>query len=129
MILLDTCALIDLISSRPSLSANTIELITQQGLILSVSFAEIACKVAAEKLSLDITLPDLIERVQDTESLQIVDINTSMWLNAIALSWDLQGKPHKDPADRLILSYAEVHHLMLVTSDKLMQQRYDRCIW
>lgn len=129
MILLDTCALIDLISAKPTLSSSTFETLQKGTKILSISFAEIACKIALQKLTLSISPEALLERVQETEHFHIQDISSRMWLDAIHLHWEHHGKPHKDPADRLILSYALAHGLSIVTTDQLMQQRYPHCIW
>jgi PIN domain nuclease of toxin-antitoxin system len=41
---------------------------------------------------------------------------------AAGLDWSFQRKPHKDPADRLILATALAHHLPLVTKDEKMRQ-------
>ncbi len=130
MILLDTCALIDLISPKPSLSNETFSLMEKEGvMILSISFAEIACKISLGKLMLNMSPITLQQYILETENFRIQDITVKMWLDAIALSWSHEGKMHKDPADRLILSYAEAHALPLITTDQLMKKRYAACIW
>ncbi len=129
MILLDTCALIDMISEKPTLSSSTFDALQNGTTILSISFAEIACKIALQKLELALCAETLLERIQETEHFHVRDINSRMWFDAIHLHWEHQGKPHKDPADRLILSYAAAHGLSIVTTNRLMQARYPRCIW
>lgn len=129
MILLDTCALIDLISPKPTLSSFTLEELEKGTMILSISFAEIACKIALQKLEIALPPEALLERVQETEHFHIRDISSRMWFDAIHLHWEHQGRPHKDPADRLILSYAIAQGLPIVTTDQLMEQRYPHCIW
>lgn len=129
MILFDTCALLELLCPQPRLSKKVLDAMNEGVIFLSVTFAEIACKLETGKLEFDTSIPHLLSRIQNTAHFQIQDITTDMWLDAIDLHWEHQGKPHRDPVDRLILSYAIKNNLTLITSDQAMQRHYHNCIW
>lgn len=130
MVVLDTCAIIKLVSDD-SISKKTIAKIKKGAVIISISFAEIACKVNIGKLDLGKkSIVELYELFRETENIEIIDVSVEMWLNAIQLDWPTtKSKQHKDPADRVILAYAKNNFLPIVTSDKLMHAQYKDCLW
>src|SRR3990167_10381968 len=98
MVVLDTCAIIELLKSSSTLSIQTVECLEMGAYILSISFAEIACKIKAGKLELNISTRKLVETYQQIQTIEIVNIGVSEWLDSIDLVWD----ENRDPADRVI---------------------------
>ena len=132
MILLDTCALVELTKKKPAFSAKTYDMIRQQCCMLSISFAEIHCKIKAGKLSFGSNSAyDLYDDVKSTANMNIVnDMSPCLWFSAIDLNWETdKKKPDKDPADRLILAYAMSRNLPTATTDKMMHKLYGACHW
>ncbi|GJM07572.1 MAG: hypothetical protein DHS20C10_13060 [marine bacterium B5-7] len=125
MVILDTCAVIELCKEAPTFTGITEKRIAQSAAILSISFAEIACKVTAKKLQMAITPAALHRRIVQTEAIQLLDIGAEDWLRAVDLDWPT----HRDLADRLIVSYAQHHQYAIVSSDRAMKQFYGDVIW
>lgn len=124
MVILDTCALIELCLSSPQLAKKTIDQIEKGATLLSISFAEIACKLRFGKLSMSLSVEALFQQYQSIPNFSIVDTTVEDWLAAINLAWE-----HKDPADRLIVSYAQRFGLTIVTSDKKIKSFYKKVLW
>ncbi|HBF12602.1 MAG TPA: PIN domain nuclease [Deltaproteobacteria bacterium] len=124
MVILDTCALIELCLEEPGLKAQTLKRIQEGSEVLSVSFAEIALKLKKGALELNLTAKDLLDKFLEIPEVTIVDINVKCWLDAIDLEWH-----HKDPADRLIVAYAQSQKIPVVTSDKLIKKFYRNVLW
>src|SRR3990167_7837214 len=122
MVVLDTCAIINLLQ-KDIISRKTLLLINQGAFLLSISFAEIACKVNIGKLDLGgKNVMELYEEYSDIQSIEMIDIDGRHWMQAINLDWPLTKiKQHKDSADRLILSFALDHKLPIVSSDQMMK--------
>lgn len=125
MVVLDTCALIEAYKKTPSFSTKTSKLIEAGAYILSVSFAEIACKVKIGKLEMNVAPRNLYQELKQIENIQIVDVGVDEWLDAIELSWP----ENKDPADRIVTAFASKKHLSIVTSDKQIKRFYKKIIW
>ena len=62
MVILDTCALIELCLEEPGLKAQTLKRIQEGSEVLSVSFAEIALKLKKGALELNLTAKDLLDK-------------------------------------------------------------------
>lgn len=124
MVVLDTCALIELCLETPSLSDSCLRKIEDSCLILSISFAEISLKIKQAKLTLGMTAEELYEQYQSIPSVSILAIGPVEWFDSINLPW-----AHKDPADRLIVSYAQRHQYPIVTTDKKIKDHYRQVIW
>ena len=110
---------------RKKFSEKTSEFIDQGAIVLSISFAEIACKIKFAKLLMSITIEELYRLYTELDSIEIVDISVDDWLNSINLEWP----DNKDPADRLITAYAMHKQLSIVTSDQKIKQFYSKVIW
>jgi len=95
------------------------------GYILSISFAEIACKVKIGKLEMSISSRELFQQFSQIEHIEIIDIGVNEWLDSIELIWD----ENRDPADRIITSFAMKNELAVVTSDKKIEKFYRKVIW
>lgn len=125
MVILDTCALIEAIKPSPTFSNKAIKQIDNGAYILSISFAEIACKIKLGKLEMNVSPRELLRDFSKISNIQIVNIGVSEWLDSIDLNWD----DNRDPADRLITSFAAKKELAIVTSDKKIQKFYKKIIW
>lgn len=124
MVVLDTCAVIELCLSRPSLSAPALKKIGVGAFVLSVSFAEIALKVKRGKLILDVSPQALVEQYLSIPTMKIVDIGYREWFDAIDLEWF-----QRDPADRLLVGYASRNNLPIVTTDRKIKTFYKKVLW
>lgn len=124
MVILDTCALIELLRESPALKKGTLSRLKEGVGILSVCFAEIAIKQKKGQLSFHGTIEELYQNYLELETSQIVSIGVQEWLDAIHLEWK-----HKDPADRLIVAYAKRRGCPIVTSDREIKKYYDDVLW
>jgi PIN domain nuclease of toxin-antitoxin system len=124
MVVLDTCAIIELCSVRPRLSKSVLAEVDREAHIVSVSFAEISLKVKQKKLTLSRTPEELFAAMRAVSSISIIPVDVPEWFQSIALKWS-----HRDPADRLIVAYAKARGASIVTSDQEMKRFYRRCIW
>lgn len=125
MVILDTCAIIEALQVAPTFSAKTIQLIDVGAYILSISFAEIACKIKSCKLEMNISMRKLVQEYSQLQSIEIVDIGVNEWLDSIELEWD----DNKDPADRMITAFAAKKKLAIVTTDQKIEKFYRKVIW
>ncbi len=125
MVILDTCALIEAFKHEPSFSSETLAQIEAGALILSISLAEIACKIKLGKLEMSLSARDLHEKLTQIKAVEIVNIGVNEWLDSIDLHWD----ENKDPADRMITAFAIKKNYPIVTTDKKIKQFYSRVLW
>lgn len=125
MVILDTCAIIELLKSSPSFSKKIIKLMNDSTYILSISFAEIACKIKLGKLKMSVSTRELFHRLNEISSITIIEIGVNEWLDSIELIWD----ENKDPADRMITAFAIKNELSIVTTDKKIKKFYHKVIW
>lgn len=125
MVILDTCAIIEVCKSSPGFSSKTMKLMNSGSYILSISFAEIACKIKLGKLEMSLSTRALFDEFNQIENIEIIDIGVSEWLDSIELAWP----ENKDPADRIITAFAIKKQLSVVTSDKKIKQFYKKVIW
>ncbi|HLB42741.1 MAG TPA: type II toxin-antitoxin system VapC family toxin [Gammaproteobacteria bacterium] len=124
MVVLDTCAMIEACQKYPGFSTNALKQMEAGAYLLSISFAEIACKIKFSKLEMSVSLKDLYNECCQIETLKIVDIGVREWVDSIELPLDF-----KDPADRIIVAFASQKHLPIVTSDRRIKQFYKKVIW
>lgn len=125
MVILDTCALIELCKPAPKLSKKTIKQIEAGAYVLSISFAEIACKIKLGKLEMNLSAYELYHQFSLIPSVDIIKIGVEDWLDSIDLDWN----ENRDPADRLILAFAQKKKISIVTSDVKMKKVYKSVIW
>jgi PIN domain nuclease of toxin-antitoxin system len=125
MVVLDTCAIIESCKNKSNLSKNTVRKINEGAYVLSISFAEIACKMKLGKLEMALSPRALYDVYKQVESIQMIDIGVDEWLASIDLDWPC----NRDPADRMVAAFALKNHLAIVTSDKKMKQFYKKVIW
>lgn len=125
MVLLDTCAIIDLCLSQPTLSPKALRKIQKEGAhILSISFAEIALKQRMKKLQLNRSAREIWIQYSGIANMDIIDIDTPLWLASIDLNWK-----NRDPVDRLLVAYAQENKMDLITTDKLIKKYYKKVVW
>jgi PIN domain nuclease of toxin-antitoxin system len=126
MVILDTCAVIEICKAKNSLSAKTYKKLEGEGAcILSVSFAEIACKIKIGKLDIGISVDKLYSGINSLSYIDIVKIGVEEWIDAVTLDWE----DNRDPADRLIVSFAMNKKIPIVTTDKKINKFYREVIW
>ncbi|MHB1949546.1 MAG: type II toxin-antitoxin system VapC family toxin [Gammaproteobacteria bacterium] len=125
MVILDTCAIIEINKTKPQLSNKTLNKIDEGAYILSISFAEIACKIKAGKLEMNLTADDLYYKLMQIPTIDIIKIGVEEWLESIDLDWD----ENRDPADRLIVTFAKRKKIPIITSDKKIKSFYKQVIW
>lgn len=123
--ILDTCALLEMCKPAPKISPKTIKLMEKGSYLLSISFAEIACKVKLGKLEINIPIRQFVDEIQQIENLEIIDIGVNAWPDSIELDWP----DNKDPADRIITAFAIHKQLPIVTSDNKIKSFYKKVIW
>lgn len=114
MVILDTCAIIETCKKTPGFSTKTFKQMENGIYLLSISFAEIACKIKLGKLEMSATTRTLYNEFRQIKHVEIIDIGIDEWLDSIELPWP----ENKDPADRVITAYAIKNQLPIVTSDK-----------
>lgn len=125
MVILDTCALIEVLKPSPSFTAKATRLMNAGAYIMSISFAEIACKVKLGKLEMSVPTRELFRQFGQIEHVEIIDISVNEWLDSIELVWD----ENRDPADRIITAFAIKNELSIVTTDKKIKKFYQKVIW
>jgi len=125
MVVLDTCAIIEALKPSPSFSKKAALLMDAGAYIMSISFAEIACKIKLGKLEMSISSRELFREFSQIEHIEIVDIGVSEWMDSIELVWD----ENRDPADRIITAFAIKNELSIVTTDKKIEKFYRKVIW
>ena len=125
MVVLDTCAIIEACQPMPCFSKKTLKQIELGATILSISFAEIACKIKLGKLEMGMTPKALFLTFEQVRGIHMKDIGVSEWLDSIELNWP----DNKDPADRMITAFAIQQHLPIVTSDTKIRVFYKNVIW
>src|SRR3990167_2494844 len=125
MVILDTCAIIEVLKPSPSFTKKTAQLMDEGVFILSISFAEIACKIKMGKLEMNISTRELYKQFTQTQRVEIIDIGTNEWLDSIELIWD----ENRDPADRMMTAFAIKNERPIVTTDKKIANFYHKVIW
>lgn len=128
-VVLDTCALIwwsldpDLLSLPAKTLCDQMEF-QKNGLVASISLWEIALKVKKGKLDLGVDMNTYVETLQRSEVIQIVSIDTSLWIDSVNLDWE-----HRDPADRIVVALAQKYQAKLITKDNVIRDFYDLTVW
>lgn len=124
MVILDTCCIIELCKARPSLSRKALGRIEKGAAILSISFAELACKIKLGKLILNVSAEDLYGNYGKVPTIKIVDIGCREWFDSINLEWS-----NKDPVDRLIVAYAIKTESFIATTDARIKKYWGKVVW
>lgn len=93
--------------------------------IVSVSFAEVACKVKIGKLEMSVSTRELFRQFSQIKSVEMIAVGVNEWLDSIELIWE----ENKDPADRIITSFAIKNEIPIVTNDHKIKKFYKKVIW
>jgi PIN domain nuclease of toxin-antitoxin system len=129
VIVLDTHALLWWALDPQQLSekavAQVAEMERRGGVASSISLWELGIKIKRGKLEIGITIEEFARRVQASAVVELVPVDTELWLRSLALDWD-----HRDPADRIIVATAAKLDLPILTKDATLQS-FDgaRTIW
>jgi PIN domain nuclease of toxin-antitoxin system len=129
VIVLDTHALLwwaldpEQLSKTAMTAVATME--QQGGYASSISIWELGIKVQRGQLELPITIDEFAGRVQDGGVVELLDVDTAIWLRTLGLDW-----PHRDPADRVIVATALSKGVPLLTKDRVLHAFADvECVW
>lgn len=125
MVVLDTCALVELGKDFPAFSAKAAKKLEDSCYMLSISFAEIACKMKLGKLEMRVPPQILYAEFSQIKNFTMIDIGVNEWLDSIDLDW----KDQKDPVDRVITAFAMKMQIPIVSSDKKIKAFYKNVIW
>ncbi len=130
MIVLDTHALLWWALEPERLSGTAAAVCAEMerdgtGIVSSISFWELAVKVARKKLELPLEVGELVARIEATGAVEIVAVDTAIWLDSVALPW-----AHRDPADRMIVATARRRGARVLSKDDLMHaEEPSLCVW
>ncbi len=129
MIVLDTHALLWWALDPSQLSERAAETCARMerdgGFASSISMWELAIKVKRGKLELPLSVEELAQRIERSGVVELLSVDTSMWLRSAALDWD-----HRDPADRVIVATALEKGLPLLTKDSALHAFSGAtCVW
>ena len=126
MIVLDTVALLFWMFERVKLSKDAARAIASADRIAvsSISIWEIGVKVNKGKLSIPLPVPELTERLERVDRLDLLAVDLRTWLMVLDLDW-----AHRDPADRTIVATAALLACPLLTPDPRIRAFYSQSIW
>jgi PIN domain nuclease of toxin-antitoxin system len=125
MVILDTCALVHLcLADECTISDQVQRIIAEGAYILSVSFVEIARKIKAGKLEIGCSPRELLKEYRSVDGIKIADVSPENFIHSAEIDWH-----HKDPADRLIVSFAMQEQVPIVTSDREIIKFYNKTLW
>jgi PIN domain nuclease of toxin-antitoxin system len=132
VIVLDTHALIWWVSDPKRIPPKATRLINsaigsgEPIAVSSISMWEIALLVANGRLTLTMDTAAWIERVEALSFLMFVPVDNEIALRSV----QLEGFPHRDPADRMIVSTALGLGATLITADaRLQAYRAVKTLW
>ena len=117
-LLLDTCALL-FIANESRMRAETLSEVSEASydgrLYLSpVSAWEIGMGVAKGRISLPVAPIDFFDKFIERMQAKVSPLTPSIMVSSSSLPGDVHG----DPMDRMLISTARSHDLVLVTSDR-----------
>ena len=117
-LMLDTCALLWLVSGSKHISEKTLEKISQCELVFisAITAWEISLKVAQKKLILPKEPKEWFEIALESHNLFLVPLDIDILIDANSLPWH-----HRDPADRFIIATAIRENAIIVTADNKFQ--------
>jgi len=126
-LLLDTHTFIWWDSEPAKLSARVLKLCQDQANIVLfsvVSAWEIQIKLQLDKLKLNLSLAEVIERQQQTNNIEVLPVTLA---HVLALQ-DLPAY-HKDPFDRLLIAQANAEGAVLLSNDLAFANYSVELIW
>ena len=119
MILLDTCALLWLVSGGGRLSQTALEEIEQVSVVYvsAISGFEISLKYHKGKLGLPVPPQEWFDMAVKHHELTVLSLDVETCIAATELP-----PIHQDPCDRFIIATAKRHNLPVVTADQRFQE-------
>ena len=126
-LLLDTCTFLWLITDAAELSAAARERFassTNEVFLSAASAWEIGIKWRRGRLPLPQPPPSFVTEQREAHGIAALEIDEESALHITRLP-DL----HRDPFDRMLVSQAIVHGLVLLTPDPLLAQDPARTLW
>lgn len=124
--LLDTCAWIDALLAPENLSVEARQVIgSAEALGLStISVLELSRKEATGELIINMPLAAWLEKIAlPKRKIKLLPISPEIAIDATRLPTPFvnrQNRPHKDPADQIIVATARHHDLTIITSDRTL---------
>lgn len=124
--LLDTCAWIDALLAPENLSSEARQVIgSAEPLGLStISLMELSRKEATGELIINMPLAAWLDKIAlPRRKIKLLSISPEIAIDATRLPTPFvnrQNRPHKDPADQIIVATARHHELTLLTSDRIL---------
>jgi PIN domain nuclease of toxin-antitoxin system len=126
-LLLDSNVLIWFTLTPDRLSTTVTQLIADQNNSLFLSIAsiwEIQIKLQTRKLTLHLPLPHIINDLQQTSDIKILDIS-------LPHIYALESLPneHRDPFDRMMIAQSLITGMPLLSADKIFDRYPVQRIW
>lgn len=120
MILLDTCTLLWMVGDQSNLSQQAKQTIAQNTdsiYVSSITALEIGLKHSRKRLQLPKPPLQWFDKVIELHGLTEIPVNSQIAFRSTVLP-----PIHKDPADRILIATATLHHLVLLSPDKHFQK-------
>lgn len=128
MYLLDTCALIWIVSDQDSLSQRVKRMLrnnTGNLYISAISAFEIAIKTVKGKIELPLSPDEWFKEAVTHHSIEEVPVTSD-----IACKSALLPRLHNDPCDRIIIATAIQQNMVVITRDEIFLEYPDiRVLW
>ena len=117
--ILDTCALLWLVSGSKKLSRSALNEINRAAAVYvsAISGLEIAIKASKGKLKLPYPPQEWFENVIEHHGLAVLPLDLNVCIAAAQLP-----PIHNDPCDRFIIASAKLHDLTLVATDEQFEK-------
>ena len=122
---LDTCAVLWLAFNRENFSEETLNKIENSDniIISTMSFWEIGIKIKKKKVTIPLSLQDLIRLYVNNENVSIIAPDLNIILQSLEFKWK-----HRDPVDRMIVATAKKFDDYIVTSDMVIKKFYKKTV-
>ena len=122
---LDTCAVLWLAFNRENFSEETLNKIENSDniIISTMSFWEIGIKIKKKKVTIPLSLQDLIRLYVNNENVSIIAPDLNIILQSLEFKWK-----HRDPLDRMIVATAKKFDDYIVTSDMVIKKFYKKTV-
>jgi PIN domain nuclease of toxin-antitoxin system len=128
-ILLDTCAIIWVVSQPEKLTNKARDILLNKDseiFVSSISCAEIACAVERGRIKLNTHWKKWFRHYIQLNGWYCVDID----LQVIEEAFSIPGIFHNDPADRILVATARLFSAKLLTADKkMLEYPHVDCVW
>jgi len=116
-VLLDTCAIIWIVSDPDQLSDAARKIVTDPEIsvfVSAISCAEIACLARKGRIEVTPHWRTWFDAAVENNGWSVLDID----LETVQEAFSLPGDFHRDPADQFIVAAARMRHMSIVTADR-----------